>query len=157
MPSYYIRSKGGPPADSNVGAEMLQPDPAAAHGAAFTPPADVFETAEGYEIRLEVACVPPEDIDITVAEDGRTVTIAGRRMPAPAESGMRCLNLEIQYGAFARRFHLPAEVDPARSSASYNAGFLLVKLPRLVMHTVRRSIRIQHGDAPEPGDDATSG
>jgi len=154
MPSYYLRLKGNAPAGGSNEDDMLPPEPTQVHGAVFAPPADVFESTGGYEIRLEVACVPPEDIDITVAEDGRTVTIAGRRLPPPADTAMRCLNLEIQYGAFARRFHLPTEVDPARCSAAYDAGLLVVRLPRLATHTIRRSIQIQRGEAPDSEGDA---
>ncbi len=151
MPSYFFRYGCSRPSGEDAEADLLSDEPLRATGGAFAPPADVFETSGGYLIRLEVAGVDPEQMDITTGEDDRTVTIVGRRMPAPAESTMRCLNLEVQYGAFARRFRLPADVDASRASARYEAGFLVVELPRLHTQVIRRNVQVRREGGSESG------
>jgi HSP20 family protein len=74
--------------------------------AAWQPPVDVFE--DDAEIVLVVAMpgVAPERVQIT--HEGGALVVRGTR-PMPLEAGRyRLRQLEIPYGAFARRIPLPS-------------------------------------------------
>jgi HSP20 family protein len=105
----------------------------------------VAEAPDGFVIRLEVAGLRPPDVEVTVAEDGREVTVVGTRAPVPLPGGAKVLNMEIDYGRFERRLRLPAEVDGSAASAACQDGFLVVTLPLLRKVTVRRSISVERG------------
>jgi HSP20 family protein len=110
---------------------------------AFAPPTDVFETPEDYRVRVEIAGVDPADVEIMVAEDHRTVTIQGDRPPAQHDGPGRYLNIEVQYGPFARTIVLPDAVSGEDARASYAQGYLSITLPRLRPQSSRRSVPIQ--------------
>lgn len=120
----------------------------AAPQAAFAPPTDIIETPDRYEIRLELAGVSPSQIEAHVAADGRTVTVAGVRRAEPPQGEVRILNLEIEYGPFARIIHLPQPVDGAAVQARSRDGVLTLSLPKLPPGARRRSVPIRR-----PGDD----
>jgi HSP20 family protein len=145
MPPYLFRSYRIVPVHPSA-------DPASregrGHGAAghgFAPPTDVAELPEGFVVRMEVAGLRPEDVEVTVGDDARTVTVTGTRAPAPTTAGARLLNMEIDYGRFDRRLVLPAEIDGPAATATCQDGFLIVTLPLLRKVTVRRSIPVERG------------
>ncbi len=114
----------------------LWPRPAAwPTRARWRPPTDVLEGPEGLLVKIELAGLREEDIDITLFPDALVVT--GRREEeypggidwhSPAyryhESGVR-------YGEFEVEVYLPFAVDPDRVEARYERGFLYIALPRV--------------------------
>ena len=54
-------------------------DPAAPVSA-WTPPADVYETAEGFVVLMDLPGLRPEDVDIHV--DGERLAVRGERRPS---------------------------------------------------------------------------
>lgn len=109
----------------------------------FAPPTDVTASAEAFEIRLELPGVDPQRVDITVAVDSRTVEVSGVKSPPALDSGARYLNIEVQYGPFARVIALPEPVDGDQTTAEYTDGFLVVRLPRIARHRSGRSVPIE--------------
>ena len=93
-------------------------------------------------VRVEIAG-GPADVEIMVAEDHRTVTIQGDRPPAQHDGPGRYLNIEVQYGPFARTIVLPDAVSGEDARASYAQGYLSITLPRLRPQSSRRSVPIQ--------------
>lgn len=124
-------------------ADRITPDGPQQPRDVFAPATDVFETPEGFRIRVEIAGVDPNEIEILVADDHRTLTIEGVRPPVPQEGPGRYLNIEIQHGPFARTIVLPDEVSGEEARAAYNHGYLVVSLPRLRPQAIRRSVPIQ--------------
>ena len=58
------------------------------------------------------------------------LTISGER--TPRREGKRHYHaMEVQIGPFERRFRLPVPVDPTSIRASYEHGFLEVRLTKL--------------------------
>ena len=88
-----------------------------AGAAGWTPPVDLYETADRYVLIAELPGLTRDDIDIQV-QDG-TVTLQGRRRSSavPCE---RYHRVERGHGAFRRRF----------SSADLKEGVLTVTLPK---------------------------
>jgi len=99
----------------------------------FRPAADLYETARGLVLRLDLAGVAAEDLSISLA--GQELVIRGRRQPPPPEGLRRFIHLEMGFGSFERSFVLPIPVDPQGVKASYADGVLEVRLPRKLPQT----------------------
>ena len=103
-------------------------DPALASGG-WTPLVDVYETAEGFVVQLEVPGIAEEDIEVHV--DGDTLVVRGQRQPMSRSRPDSFHRMERSYGSFSRSFQLSADVDPERVSARFKDGLLRVELPKL--------------------------
>lgn len=108
----------------------------------WNPPADVYETASSLVIKMEIAGVSLNDLDIT-AQD-RYLIIRGRRREPPCLDKENYHLMEIRYGAFERAFPLPGNVRLDEIQAQYSNGFLIVMVPR--KQPVSREIPIQNVD-----------
>jgi len=96
----------------------------------FQPPTDIYETADLIVVRMEVAGVEPSEIELWVDEAAGRLTVRGRRQdPARAEQ-RRYYTVEIECGRFARVIQLPREIAAEAVKASYENGFLVVRLPK---------------------------
>jgi len=98
-----------------------------AGAAGWTPPVDLYETADRYVLTAELPGLTREDIVINVV-DG-TLTLEGRRQAAavPCE---RYHRVERGHGAFRRRFSVPVPIDSQAVSADLKDGVLTVTLPK---------------------------
>jgi len=104
----------------------------------WLPRADVYETAEGFVVTLELPGVEREEIDILV--EGLYLRLSGIR-PEPLTQGcMRWHQMEIAHGRFERVLALPQEADSERITATYKDGFLVIHIPR--GSSVARSVPI---------------
>ncbi len=92
----------------------------------FEPPTDVYETAEGYGIVMEVPGAQPESFDVQV--DGQTVRVAGHKDDSCPQTGRRYLQMEIACGPFERSITLPRAIDPERVAAHYQDGVLRIEV-----------------------------
>lgn len=106
--------------------------------------ADVYGTAEGFEIFIEVPGVHLEDIELEVTP--HTVLIRGvKREPC---QGASALGIEIQTGRFQREINLPSRVDTSRVTADLRSGVLHVTLGRKSPERV--SIPVQSDGTDHP-------
>ncbi|WP_151087283.1 Hsp20/alpha crystallin family protein [Hymenobacter baengnokdamensis] len=95
----------------------------------FVPAADIFETAQGFELHLALPGVAKEAVSIDF-QDGQLV-VSGNR-PAPATEGENVPQLrrvETRFGEFRRAFRLPETVNVKDISAELSDGLLRVTLP----------------------------
>lgn len=90
---------------------------------------DVKETEGGYTVHAEVPGVSKEDIQVSI-EDNVVSLRAEIRQLDEKRDGEKVLRSERYYGAVARSFQLPAEVDAAQARAKYENGVLVLNLPR---------------------------
>jgi HSP20 family protein len=94
----------------------------------WKPPTDVYETDEAVVVHMDIAGMHAGDFNVSLAEG--ILTISGERLPR--REGKRHYHaMEIQIGPFERRLRIPAPVDPDSVHASYEAGFLEVRLRKL--------------------------
>ena len=102
----------------------------------WEPQADVYETREAVKVKVELAGVRPDSIQVERAGDGRTLSIRGVREDERTEAVDRIMfhQMEIYLGPFERVLALPqgAEVDRDAVQAGYRDGFLLITLPKRV-------------------------
>lgn len=101
----------------------------------WQPRVDMHETPESVIVKVEIAGVDPDRLNVSLSADDRVLTIAGERTEEPRErlDRIRCYQLEIYFGPFEREIVLPGDVRIDRDAirASYKDGFLLVTLPKL--------------------------
>ena len=95
---------------------------------AWTPVADVYETADSLVVYLELPGLAQSDIDVRL-EDDELVVRGEWRMDrgAPGEQYHR---VERSYGKFIRRFRLRSHIDPASVAATYQNGVLSITLAK---------------------------
>lgn len=97
----------------------------------WNPALDLYQDKDHVIVRLEVAGVRKEDINIHL-ENG-TLTISGERKqekPADASAAGETFRSERFFGRFHRSVALPTEVDSTQVAASYKDGVLTVTLPK---------------------------
>ncbi len=107
----------------------------------WNPPTDVYETSESMVIKMEVAGVKQEDMDISV--DNNLLLIRGRRLE---ETPLRKENfhlMEIRYGCFERVFAMPAGLSLLDIIAEYRDGFLRLTIPKSKKRTEGVKIKIE--------------
>ena len=94
--------------------------------AEWSPLVDISENDQEYLIKAELPEVRKEDVKIT-AEKG-TLTIMGERKFEKEETGRKYHRVERAYGSFGRSFSLPEDASPAKVSAEFKDGVLVVHL-----------------------------
>jgi HSP20 family protein len=92
----------------------------------WTPPTDVYETAEGVVVRVEIAGMKRPDFSIDFNRN--VLTISGVRPDFPEKKAY--FQMEIRHGEFNVSIEIPFPVDHSRIDAEYRDGFLCVRLPK---------------------------
>ena len=93
-----------------------------------SPAADMFETAEHYEVVVDLPGVAPEQVSVEF-QDGELV-ISGLRENSVDQSA-NVHRSERFSGAFRRSVPIPGEVNVEQIDASFQLGVLHVKLPKM--------------------------
>jgi len=90
---------------------------------------DVKEDDTAYTLHAEVPGVPKDDIHVSV--DGNVVSLRAEvRQHDEKKDGEKVLRSERYFGAVARSFQLPMELDVAQAKARYDNGVLTLTLPK---------------------------
>ncbi len=95
---------------------------------AWTPAANISETATEYLIKAELPDVSKEDVKVTV-DDG-VITIRGERRNELEQKDEKVHRIESFYGSFARSFRLPEDADVTAIQAESRNGVLRVRVPK---------------------------
>lgn len=107
--------------------EILQAIHWQVHSNVWSPPTDIYETKQGYVIKVEIAGMVEDNFEVTIEEN--LLMITGSR---PDFAERRAYHqMEIQFGKFEIAVELPAPVDVENAGAEYKDGFLTIHLPRL--------------------------
>ena len=102
---------------------------------------DVKEDDKGFEVRAELPGAKKEDIRVAI--DGNLVSISSevKEEKETKGNGQRTLVKELYYGSSSRSFTLPHEVDAKASTAKFENGMLVLRLPRAT-ETASRTLKI---------------
>src|SRR5207244_12285694 len=93
----------------------------------WKPRTDVYETDEEPIVHMDIAGMKAGDFSVEL--DAGILKISDERTASAREQGKRhYLSMEVQIGPFERRFLLPVVVDPASIHATYEHGFLEIRL-----------------------------
>jgi HSP20 family protein len=97
-------------------------------GDSWHPDVDIFETERALVVRVEIAGVRSQDLNVKV--DGQVLRIAGIRLALDGSQVRRLHQMEIASGPFERRLRIPIPFDRSAVSAQVADGFLVVTLPK---------------------------
>lgn len=92
----------------------------------WCPAVDIYRGHRGWLVKLDLAGVRPEDIQLTV--QGRQLVVRGVRRDLSIIEGQQAYSMEIAYNRFERRVELPCELTNATIRRDYCDGMLLVTL-----------------------------
>src|SRR4026208_1010623 len=88
----------------------------------WVPNTDVYTTDSGLVIKVELAGMRSDHLEITV--EGSRLRIAGTRPEGCRSSKVSVLVMEINYGPFESVLELPPGYDLSQAKAAYLNGFL---------------------------------
>ncbi len=94
----------------------------------LSPAADVVETENEIQVKVDLPGHSAKDIEVKL--EGDTLTIQSERKAEKQEKGENYLRTERSYGQFSRSFVLPSIVDGSKLEARYVNGVLTVTLPK---------------------------
>jgi len=109
-------------------------------GDSWQPDVDIFETETALVVRVEIAGVRSQDLNVKV--DGQILRIAGIRLPPDGFQVRRLHQMEIASGPFERRLRIPVPFDRNAVSAQIADGFLTVSLPKSETGPRRVSVEV---------------
>ena len=90
---------------------------------------DVKESDKAYTVQAEVPGVSKEDIHVAI--EGNVVTLRAEIKQQDSQTkDEKALRTERYYGAVARSFQLPQDIDQTSAKAKYDSGVLTLTLPK---------------------------
>jgi len=107
------------------------------------PAADVYRTAEGWVVKLELAGVAPDELEVEISGDtlrvagvspdeleveisGDTLHVAGTRRDEAVTETISYHQLEITYSRFEKTIRFPCPVEGAAVERRYRDGLLIL-------------------------------
>lgn len=93
----------------------------------WVPNTDVYATDTGLVIKVELAGMRSDNLEITV--EGNSLRITGNRPDGCRAAKCNFLVMEINYGPFESVLELPPGYDLSQAKAAYLNGFLRIDVP----------------------------
>ena len=110
----------------------------------WVPNTDVYTTDSGLVIKVELAGMRSEHLEITV--EGNRLRITGNRPDGCRAAKCSFLVMEITYGPFESVLELPPGYDLGQAKASYLNGFLRIDVPLAPRHNRSGKVPIADGN-----------
>lgn len=98
-------------------------------GVAFIPPAEIHETPEAIQLKLEIPGMEAKDLDVHVTAEA--VSISGERQSEIQSEEKGVTRSEFRYGQFRRVIPLPTPIQNDKVKADYKNGILSLTLPKV--------------------------
>ena len=95
-------------------------------GRLWNPSADVYRSPEGWIVKLDLAGVCSNDLQIELRDS--LLTIRGCRKDTHYSEGFVYHQMEITYSRFEKQIQFPDRIEGARVAHDYNDGFFIIKL-----------------------------
>lgn len=113
-------------------------------GSPWRPPIDIHETPEAIIIKMELAGVGEDDINITLYDNALVVS-GHRENDIPPDESVYYHEAQVRYGPFRADVFLPLPVDHNAVQATYDSGFLRVRLPKVEQANTREEEGVATG------------
>lgn len=97
-------------------------------GRLWLPAADVYQTADGWVVKVELAGVAAEDVEIEV--QGNLLYIAGCRKDKSCAAGVAYQQMEITYSRFEKSLEFPASIEGVQLDHMFENGLLIIRLKK---------------------------
>lgn len=112
----------------------------------WQPNTDIYETSKGIIIKMEIAGVKKEDIDITYKRN--KIIVRGVRHDYSIPDRIQCKQIEINYGEFERIINFEHSssdrtIDFENIKATYRDGMLFIFVPFLKIIKPEHKIKIE--------------
>lgn len=95
-------------------------------GRLWYPAADVYQTPEGWLVKVELAGVSAEDIEIEI--QGSVLSIVGTRRDKSCSAGVSYHQMEITYSRFEKILKFPVAIEGASIEHNFDNGLLIINL-----------------------------
>ena len=95
-------------------------------GQKWSPAADVYRIADGWLVKVDLAGVQPEEVEIEIA--GPTLRLRGVRRDACCHETLAYHQLEITYSRFEKTLRFPCAIEGAEIERDYRDGLLILRL-----------------------------
>jgi HSP20 family protein len=99
-------------------------------GRLWYPAADVYQTEDGWLVKVELAGVSAEDVEIDI--QGKTLSISGCRKDKSCTVGTAYHQMEITYSRFEKTLNFPASIEGAKVEHNFENGLLIIHLKKAV-------------------------
>ncbi|MEM9944660.1 MAG: Hsp20/alpha crystallin family protein [Cyanobacteria bacterium P01_D01_bin.36] len=94
----------------------------------WTPAATLVESEDALTLHVQLPGVNADEIDIQASRE--VVAVSGSRPVLEVGEGEKLRRNEFRYGSFRRVVSLPEAIDHTAVSANYEAGILVLHLPK---------------------------
>ncbi|MBE9063093.1 Hsp20/alpha crystallin family protein [cf. Phormidesmis sp. LEGE 11477] len=94
----------------------------------WTPAATLVESEEALILQVQLPGINIDDIDVQASRE--VVAVSGTRPSLELTEGETLRRNEFRYGAFRRVVSLPVAIDHNAVTADYEAGVLVLTLPK---------------------------
>src|SRR5215831_2336991 len=110
----------------------------------WVPNTDVYATDGGLVIKVELAGMRSDHLEITV--EGNRLKISGTRPDGCRSAKCNFLVMEINYGPFESVLELPQGYDLSQAKAAYLNGFLRIDVPVVQRSSKTSSVPVSEGN-----------
>ncbi len=110
----------------------------------WVPNTDVYATDNGLVVKVELAGMRSEHLEITV--EGNRMRIAATGRMAAGRPSASFLVMEINYGPFESVLELPPGYDLSQAKAAYLNGFLRIDVPLAQRHVKNTKVPVAEGN-----------
>src|SRR5882762_9438562 len=93
-------------------------------GRLWNPAADVYRSADGWVVKVDLAGVCPDDLVIEVSQS--LLRIGGCRRDTFVRDGYTYQQMEITYSQFEKTIQFPCTIEEASLEHDYRDGYLIV-------------------------------
>ena len=97
-------------------------------GRLWNPSADVYRSADGWIVKLDLAGICSDDLELELRD--RLLTIRGCRRDTHYREGFVYHQMEITYSRFEKSIQFPAPIEGASIRQDYSDGFLIIDVRR---------------------------
>ena len=95
-------------------------------GRLWNPAADVYRSADGWVVKVDLAGICADDLEIAVYDSD--LRIRGCRRDTFVRDGFSYQQMEITYSQFEKSLQFPSPIEQGSVTYEYRDGFLLVNL-----------------------------
>lgn len=93
-------------------------------GRLWNPSADVYHTSEGWIVKVDLAGLCGDDLEISIV--GTNLTIRGCRRDTTIKEDFSYQQMEITYSRFEKTIQFPTKIEGATVAHDYRDGFLII-------------------------------
>ena len=93
---------------------------------AWQPAVDIYRCDNEWLIKIDLAGVKKEDIEVITKD--HFLTLKGQRRDLQIQEGHQTYSMEISYNRFERTLELPFDVNDASTAVDYQDGMLFIRI-----------------------------